>query len=912
MRRDDMITTMASVRTRSDGFAWARSALRAASSDRVFIALLLLAALLASALRFSNLEKRVLWGDENITVLRSAGYTETDFARVFLDGRTHEIKQMRVYQGFGSDRSAYAVMRSLAIEDPQHPPLYYLMLHFWQRTLGASVAVQRLLSVVIGIALIPAMYWLCMELFGSRRTAVIGAALTAVSPFFFAYSHELREYGLFALCALLSQALLLRIQRKPSGLSWSIYALCLAAGLYADLFFVLILIADGVYFLLARENRAFIFRGFFAILAAVLLYVPWIMALLLHTESAKTMNSWSAVPWPLKMLAEKWVFDSGAAFFDLEWNRIFLGVVLVPIFLALLYAFVHVARNAGATPKRFLGALFVSTILLFFASDLVLHAHRSAITRYGTASYITLLLFMTAMLGYETGRARRIAAQIATLALVAGGLTCCVIASQKLVWWDNHGDDEIIPIAIAINSAEHPLLLAPTPWQRIYLLSFRLRDDVRVVFPVNGKPLKAVQPTFLVATQDDVNRYAGRLHQYALQQVYTARYSEAWEAFHRPLQRGQFVNADGAKLSLWRIRAAAGIPAMNDSGPGSLGAYTYHGCVVYGRNDWFSTNLRKGGSSYASSTVDPDSAAMIANFVAAYPGAAFNINGTDVSVRLQYGPVNVATATTPLYSVQNLVYGFADDPWNDNPKRQIPWERGFLSQGSCVSSNGDCHSVVMTSPAGGPPGTRPCIDYETYNYGAPSFDGTGFTAKSLTVRNLKRPFNDQYTSKPGPTMAGLPVLGTVDLGEDAVLPSINHIAMLVLPGTDGSKDTGNCATMSCASGGFVAPANAGPGCASHCRFVIPFGARLRLNPAKYTCPDEFAYPQAHKICVQLQTYGAIVTDHGSPGSTFGIPLGPSSDGSNPWKQGDVQQLNGIPLTAFDVMKLERGRNGHGT
>jgi hypothetical protein len=132
--------------------------------------------------------------------------------------------------------------------------------------------------------------------------------------------------------------------------------------------------------------------------------------------------------------------------------------------------------------------------------------------------------------------------------------------------------------------------------------------------------------------------------------------------------------------------------------------------------------------------------------------------------------------------------------------------------------------------------------------------------------------------------------------------------LLILPGTDNSRPTGNCLTESCAAGGFVDPANAGPACADYCSNPIPFGARLRLNPAKYTCPPASSNPQAHKICVQLETYGAIVVDHGAPAGTFEIPVGPSSDDSNPWNPSDVSAISstsghGIPLIDFDIMAL---------
>jgi len=314
------------------------------------------------------------------------------------------------------------------------------------------------------------------------------------------------------------------------------------------------------------------------------------------------------------------------------------------------------------------------------------------------------------------------------------------------------------------------------------------------------------------------------------------------------------------------------------------GIYTFAGCPVYGANDWFTMNLAGGGSSYAASSIDQNSAAIIANFAAAFPGTSFSVNGTDISVS-QHPVVNIATSSTQKYPVQGLLHGFADDPYGDEPLARFPWNPGFIQPSNCATD--DCHNVVLNAST--------CVDYESYDYGQVSWTGSGYRASAVFVHNLKHPFNDQYKQNGGlVTKAGLPYLGTADFGEDAALPAIPHILLMGIPGSDASSK---------AAGGYVAPASGGPPCVSMCANKLPFGARLRLNPNKYTCPSASTYPQANKICIQLETYGLIVTDHNGEASVFSTQLGANSDGTNPWNQNDVAQLNGIPITDFDVMTL---------
>jgi len=76
----------------------------------------------------------------------------------------------------------------------QHPPLYYLLLHYWIALNGDSPYDARLLSVLFGAATIPIIY-----LIGKRMSgAVMGfaaAVLLALSPFNLRFAQETRMYA---------------------------------------------------------------------------------------------------------------------------------------------------------------------------------------------------------------------------------------------------------------------------------------------------------------------------------------------------------------------------------------------------------------------------------------------------------------------------------------------------------------------------------------------------------------------------------------------------------------------------------------------------------------------------------------------------------------------------------------------
>jgi len=86
-----------------------------------------------------------------------------------------------------------ADMLQWMIKIDQHPPLYYLLLHYWIALNGDTPYYVRLLSALFGAGTIPIIY-----LIGKRMSgAIVGlaaAVILALSPFNIAYAQETRMY----------------------------------------------------------------------------------------------------------------------------------------------------------------------------------------------------------------------------------------------------------------------------------------------------------------------------------------------------------------------------------------------------------------------------------------------------------------------------------------------------------------------------------------------------------------------------------------------------------------------------------------------------------------------------------------------------------------------------------------------
>ncbi|MCH8185413.1 MAG: glycosyltransferase family 39 protein [Chloroflexi bacterium] len=134
-----------------------------------------------------------------------------------------------------------------------HMFTYENILRLWMG-LGESEAAVRMLSVLFGVAAVPAMYALAARLFGVRA-GLIASLLLAVNAFHVQYSQEARSYSLLVLLVILSTLLFVRGIESRSTRVWAGYVLLGVLAVYSHSFgiFVLAAHAGSVPFLRRRE-----------------------------------------------------------------------------------------------------------------------------------------------------------------------------------------------------------------------------------------------------------------------------------------------------------------------------------------------------------------------------------------------------------------------------------------------------------------------------------------------------------------------------------------------------------------------------------------------------------------------------------------------------------------------------------
>ncbi len=163
-----------------------------------------------------------------------------------------------------------------------HPPLYYLVLHFWLY-LGESEYALRALSALVGIACVAVVYALATEMW-DRKVGWWSALLLALSPLHIWYSQEARMYGMATTLSLLSSYFLVLGLERQRASYWIGYVISAVLAIYTHYFVLFVFLFQWVFALywLCRERSGAGRRSWLTVQVLVaLLFLPW-MPILYH------------------------------------------------------------------------------------------------------------------------------------------------------------------------------------------------------------------------------------------------------------------------------------------------------------------------------------------------------------------------------------------------------------------------------------------------------------------------------------------------------------------------------------------------------------------------------------------------------------------------------------------------------
>jgi uncharacterized membrane protein len=199
--------------------------------------------LLSYGLRVSGLTSESLWIDE--------GYS--------LALATHSIKE--IVQGTAAD---------------QHPPLYYMLLHFWLLQ-NQSVFFLRYFSVLIGVlGVAGAILFGCSLL--NRKIGLLTGFFLACSPMHIWYSQEARMYILLSVEVTFSVYSLWRLINSSSRFYFYIYLLSALGALYTHYFAGFVIIFENLIVLCWALKSKRNFLGKWASIQGMIFiaFAPWL------------------------------------------------------------------------------------------------------------------------------------------------------------------------------------------------------------------------------------------------------------------------------------------------------------------------------------------------------------------------------------------------------------------------------------------------------------------------------------------------------------------------------------------------------------------------------------------------------------------------------------------------------------
>ncbi len=208
-------------------------------------------------------------------------------------------------QSFWLDESASIILARLplvnlftALGSDFHPPLFYLLLHFWLPLADKSEWLIRLPNIIFGALSIPALYFLLKTVLGNEKTklAFLAAFLLAINPLHVYYSIELRMYALNTLLSILSWTYLAKGR-------WKIFTLLSIANVYTFYGAFFNLAAQWVYVVYTHKSKL----KHFVISNAIIfvLFLPWLSTLKTQLGSGSVLQQalpgWSAVSGALSL-----------------------------------------------------------------------------------------------------------------------------------------------------------------------------------------------------------------------------------------------------------------------------------------------------------------------------------------------------------------------------------------------------------------------------------------------------------------------------------------------------------------------------------------------------------------------------------------------------------------------------------
>jgi len=477
------------------------------------------------AFHFINLDRKVYWHDEVYTSMRSAGFTRAEIDQELFQNRLIPAPELQKFQRIKPGSGAIDTIRSLATEDPQHPPLYFLMTRGWMELFGSSLTAVRLLPVLCSLLGLPLMYGLGLELFRdsgtglARLAALLATTFLALSPFDMLFAQTARQYSLLTTIVIGSSWVLLRAMRLKTWQSWGLYSVACAVGFYTHPFFGLTLVGHGVYWLLrlvqgGRSSLSALSNVFWkpllSVAVSLILFSPWLKVILSNYSRVSATTDWARVQVGWLYLAKLWLLSFTALFFDLDFgfDNGLTYALRVPIALLMGLALYTVCRRTSSATWQFILTTIFVPFFILALPDFLVGGKRSAVSRYLISCFPGVQLAMAWLVATIAQAPKKLWGKIPLAhgllgILCAGSILSCTVSAAADTWWSKDLSYFNAEVARLVNATPGAIVLSDlgddfTNTGDLISLSYRLNPEVRLLLLGAAPQLPSPGPNVLV------------------------------------------------------------------------------------------------------------------------------------------------------------------------------------------------------------------------------------------------------------------------------------------------------------------------------------------------------------------------------------------------------------------------------
>lgn len=374
-----------------------------------------------------------------------------------------------------------------ALRHDGHPPLYYVLLHFWMSIFGDSDWVVRAMSGVISTLTIPATYLAAKRVAersdpgtgdppgDPRRVGLLAVSLVSVFPFAVRYGAETRMYALVMLFATLGHPLVGRMLADPDGpvgpdgstahrsgrrriTSIAAATVLTAALLWTHYWSIWLLASVGVVTMWTiwsrrdRSDRRRVLQGPIDLLCGLVvggvLFVPWLPTM--AYQAAHTGTPWGERFGPFATVVTTIVDFSGARFGAAQ----FLSYIVVVLIVGAAVLWVRTGRTTelvigSRMPPRVLPELAVIVLTLGLGWTAARISGNTYSARYGAVLFP--LFIVTTAVGLAL--VRRTSMTVVATGVVAA---LCIYGSFGSARADRTQVGDLVA-AIEVDMSEHSI-----------------------------------------------------------------------------------------------------------------------------------------------------------------------------------------------------------------------------------------------------------------------------------------------------------------------------------------------------------------------------------------------------------------------------------------------------------------------